>query len=182
MGEEKVAEVRLKVARGDRQNDGNGVMCKITTIPKGARSQGWMGQPDLSDYTIQADVYGFNRDDTLPDIGLIGQRYTLTMMGEHQQLQIRTWTPQLRMAIDEPFAWEPYTWYTLKFQGTVEDGKAVLRGKVWKRDEEEPADWQIVGTDDPGQHQGSPGLFGDAKVSELFYDNLTVTKNASTGD
>ncbi|MEZ6146467.1 MAG: PQQ-binding-like beta-propeller repeat protein [Planctomycetaceae bacterium] len=182
VGEEKVAEVRLKVARGERQNDGNGVMCKITTIPKGARSQGWMGQPDLSDYTIQADVYGFNRDDTLPDIGLIGQRYTLTMMGEHQQLQIRTWTPQLRMAIDEPFAWEPYTWYTLKFQGTVEDGKAVLRGKVWKRDEEEPADWQIVGTDDPGQHQGSPGLFGDAKVSELFYDNLTVTKNASTGD
>ena len=180
--EQVVTEPRLAVTRGEKQIDGNGVMCKISTIPKGARSQGWMGPPALKDYTIQADVYGFNRDGTLPDIGLIGQRYTLTMMGTHQQLQIRTWTPQLRMAVDAPLTWEAHTWYTLKFQTTTEDGKAVLRGKVWKRDEDEPAEWQIVGTDDPGQHQGSPGLFGDAKVSELFYDNLTVTANESTGD
>jgi len=26
---------------------------------------------------------------------------------------------------------------------------------------------------------GSPGLFGNSKDSELFYDNLTVTRNAS---
>lgn len=182
VGDQTVTEPRLKVTRGDRKIDGNGVMCKIRTIPKGARSQGWIGPPDLSNYTIQADVYGFHRDNTLPDIGLIGQRYAITILGAHQKLQIRTWTPQLRMAVEEDLAWDPHTWYTLKLQTSVEDGKAVLRGKAWKRSEEEPADWQVVAEDDPGQHHGSPGLFGSAKVSEIFYDNLTVKANTTADE
>ena len=59
-------------------------MTKIKTIPKGARSQGWMGPPSLSGYTIQADVFGAEKDEKMPDIGLIGQRYTLDMMGASQ--------------------------------------------------------------------------------------------------
>ncbi len=39
----KFTEPRLKVTRGERTVDGNGVMVKISTIPKGARSRGWMG-------------------------------------------------------------------------------------------------------------------------------------------
>ncbi len=177
-----VDEIRLSVTRGERKIDGNGVMTKIKTIPKGARSQGWMGHPDLANYTIQADVYGAEKDSKQPDIGLVGQRYTLDMMGASQQLQIRTWTPQLRMANTVPFEWQPNTWYTMKFQTAVEDGSAVLRGKVWKKGEEEPADWTVTATDSPGEHQGSPGLFGNAKDAEIFYDNLTVTANESTGD
>ncbi len=41
-----------------RDVDGNKVMVKVTTIPKGTRSQSWMGPTDLHDYTIQADVLG----------------------------------------------------------------------------------------------------------------------------
>lgn len=173
----KLAEVRMTVTRGDRRVDGNGVMTKIKTIPKGARSQGWMGPPTLANYTIQADVYGAIKDDKQPDIGLIGQRYTLDMMGASQQLQIRTWTPQLRMAQTVPFAWQPNTWYTLKLQTAVEDGKAVLRGKAWKKGDQEPAEWTVTAEDVPGEHHGSPGFFGNAKDAEIFYDNITVTAN-----
>ncbi len=169
--------IQLTVKRGSRQVDGNGVMTKITTIPKGTRSQSWMGHDDLHDYTIQADVLGARKNDKMPDIGLIGQRYTLDLMGNSQQLQIRTWPPQLRMAQTIPFAWEPDVWYTMKFRCAVEDGKAVLRGKVWKRDSPEPENWQIEAVDIVPNTVGSPGLYGNAKDAELFIDNIQITRN-----
>lgn len=173
-----VPDVRLTVHKGDRRFTGNGVLCKITTIPKGMRSQGWMGPTHYRNYTIQADVLGLKKNGKLPDIGLIAQRYTLDLMGASQQLQLRTWTPQLeRFSVNEPFTWEPETWYTLKFQASVEGDKAVLRGKCWPKGEPEPAEWTIVGEDHRPNVQGSPGLFGNAKDAELFYDNLTVTRN-----
>lgn len=177
-GDEKVPEPRLKVTKGERKVDGNGVLCKISTIPKGMRSQGWFGQPTYHDYTVQADVLGALKDGKLPDIGLVDQRYTLDMMGASQQLQIRTWTPQLvRAGTNVPFTWEPNVWYTMKFESSTKDGKATLRGKVWKKGEMEPAEWMITAVDTIPNLQGSPGLFGNAKDAELFYDNLTVTKN-----
>lgn len=177
-GDEKVAEPRLKVTKGERKVDGNGVLCKITTIPKGMRSQGWFGPIDFHDYTVQADVIGAIKDGKQPDIGLIAQRYTLDMMGASQQLQIRTWTPQLsRVGSNLPFKWEPNVWYTMKFEASAKDGKATLHGKVWKKGEAEPAEWMVTAVDTIPNFQGSPGLFGNAKDAELFYDNLTVTRN-----
>lgn len=175
---ETVAEPRLKVVRGKREVDGNGVLTKITTIPKGTRSQGWMGHPDLHDYTIQADVLAFERDEKLPDVGLVAQRYTLDMMGASQALTMRTWTPQLnRFSASVPFEWEANTWYTMKFRAEAHGDKAVLKAKVWKRGEEEPADWTLTAEDETPNLVGSPGLFGNAKDAEIFYDNLTVTAN-----
>ena len=46
VGEANLKGIRLTVHRGPRKIDGNGVMMKITTIPKGMRSQGWMGPVD----------------------------------------------------------------------------------------------------------------------------------------
>ena len=161
--------------KGERTIDGNGVMTKIKTIPKGTRSQSWMGHPSFQDYTIQADVLGVSKDNKVPDIGLIGQRYTLDMMGASKKLQIRTWPPQLRMAKSIPFEWEPDVWYTMKMQTSFRNGKAVLKGKVWKRGDKEPTDWMVQAEDESPNAIGSPGLFGNAKDAEIFYDNITIT-------
>ncbi len=174
--------LQLAVIRGVRKVDGNGVMVKIKTIPKGARSQGWMGFVEGSNYTIQADVQGATKENKLPDIGVSAQRYTLTMLGASQELQIRTWPTQLRMAKTEAFKWEPDKWYTMKLEARVQqaaDGtrKAVLKGKVWIRGEKEPAEWQVEAEDLVPNLQGSPGLFGNAINAEIYYDNLTVTKD-----
>src|SRR5262249_48364167 len=149
----------LSVTRGPRKLDaqavkdgkaGNAVMCKISTIPLGMRSQGWMGPPSLHDYVIQADVKGNSKSNKIPSAGLINQRYTLDMVGPKQELQIRSWTSQLdlRFAKTTAFAWKPDVWYTMKFQSENKDGKAILRGKVWPRDEQEPADWTIEAADE----------------------------------
>ena len=150
-------------------------MVKITTIPKGTRSRCWFGHSHLSNYSIQAK--GTITNDKMPDIGLIAQGYTLDLHGTGQKLQIRTWGPQLRMAETLDYQWKPDTWYTLKFQASVEDGNAVLRGKIWVKGEAEPDAWTLEAVDDVPVTQGSPGLFGNAKDAELYLDNITVTPN-----
>ena len=115
----------------------------------------------------------------MPDAGVIAQRYTLDLMGNAQQLQIRSWTAQLqnRFAVNVPFTWEPGVTYVLKFRAETDGEKAHLKGKAWKKGDAEPAEWTITGTDEAGNLNGSPGLFGNASVAEVTYDNITVTPN-----
>jgi hypothetical protein len=169
----------LSVNRGPRKITGNAVLLKISTIPLGTRSQGWMGVPSLHDCTVQADLKGTTRNQKLPAMGLINQRYTLDLIGSTQELQIRSWTSQLdlRFAKTVPFAWKPDVWYTMKFRGENRDGKAVLRGKVWPRGTAEPAEWTIEAADATPNVAGSPGLFGNATDAEVFIDNVKVTAN-----
>jgi hypothetical protein len=171
--------VTLAIERGPRKVEKGGVMLKVTTIPKGTRSQCWFGQPDLHDYTIQADIRAALKHNKLPDIGLIAQRYTLDLMGASQQLQLRSWLPEVarRATATVPFPWKADTWYTSKLSASVDDGKAVLRGKVWERGEPEPDEWTIELVDSQPNLIGSPGLFGNANEAEIFIDNLAVTPN-----
>lgn len=173
--------VELSVQRGKRDAKGNGVLVKISTIPKGTRSQGWMGLTTFHDFTIQADLRGSVRHEKLPAMGVINQRYTLDMMGASQQLQIRSWAAQLelRFAKTIPFAWKPDVWYTMKFQSETKDGKVTLRGKVWPKADKEPTEWTIEATDEVPNLSGSPGLFGNASDTEVFIDNVKVSENKS---
>ena len=179
-GEPPVTWVGMRYRHKVRELDGQKVMVKLNTIPKGTRSQGWFGQNDLHDYTIQADLRGSRNSNKLPDMGVIAQRYTLDLMGASQQLQIRSWVPQIatRFVRTVPFKWDETKWYTMKFRASVEDGKAVLRGKVWLRDEKEPAQWTIEAVDEVPNTQGSPGLFGNANEAEFYIDNVSVTPNS----
>jgi len=127
----------------------------------------------MTGYTIQTDLLGNKKRRAVPDMGLIANRYTLDMMGYHQQLQIRTWAAELRMAKTVPFTWETGTWYTMKMDVQIEGDKAIIRGKVWPRDEAEPAEWSIEAEDPLPNRTGSPGLYGYSPA-EIYYDNLKV--------
>lgn len=163
-----------------KEFSGESVLVKVSSIPLGTRSQSWMGWTTLKNYTLQADVYSTANEtnQARADMGVINQRYTLDLMDKNQ-LQIRSWTPRLenRFAKTIPFEWESNTWYTLKFQSENKDGKAVLRGKAWKRGEEEPKEWQIEAADAVPNTNGSPGLFGKATNAEFYIDNVKVYKN-----
>ena len=169
-----------------REIDGSPALVKITTIPKGARSRAWMGPSDLKDYTISADARGARMSDQLPDIGLSNNGYVLDLMGESQQLQIRTWAAQNRIALGNEastidFPWKEDVWYRMKFRVDIESeppaAVALLRGKVWPRDEPEPKEWTITARDESPNLGASPGLYGNAKVAELYLDNIEVIAN-----
>jgi hypothetical protein len=158
--------------------DGELALVKVSTIPKGTRSQSWMGRTDLHDYTVQADFRASERNGKKPDMGLINQRYTLALNAS-QELQVRSWTSrlELRFAKTVPFAWQADVWYTMKFQSENADGRAILRGKVWPRDTAEPTAWSIEAADATPNTTGSPGMFGNASDAEFYIDNVQVDAN-----
>lgn len=161
-----------------KELDGEKMLVKISTIPKGTRSQLWMGQSQYHDYTVQADFYATGQGELRPDMGLVNQRYTLDLMAKGQ-LQIRSWTPrlELRFARTIPFEWQTGQWYTMKFQSENVGGTAVLRGKVWKRGDPEPDGWDIEASDATPNTFGSPGLFGNSSNAEFYIDNVRVYPN-----
>jgi outer membrane protein assembly factor BamB len=210
-GEPPLPWIGMRYRHVVRTVDGSKCLVKVTTIPKGTRSQGWIGPISLRSYSITADFRaqetGVEKPGTaqaaapgptatsdadafakrfgnaaalekarMPDMGLIAQRYTLDLMGASQQLQVRSWPPQVATHFSKtiPFAWEAGKWYTMKFEARPQGSTAVLRGKVWPRGEPEPADWTIEAAHEQGNLQGSPGFFGNSKDSEISIDNVVV--------
>jgi outer membrane protein assembly factor BamB len=209
-GEPPLPWIGMRYRHAVRDVDGSKCLVKVTTIPKGTRSQGWIGPIGLHDYSVQADLRaqetGVEKPgdpatpsgqatDTdadaftkafgnpaalekarLPDMGLVAQRYTLDLMGAAQQLQVRSWPPQVATHFSKtiPFPWEAGRWYTMRFEARTRGADAVLRGKVWPRGEPEPAAWTIEAVHEAGNLQGSPGFFGNSKDSEIYIDNVTV--------
>jgi len=168
-----------------KEFENESVLVKISTIPKGTRSQAWIGLNSLSNYTVTGDFYasdikGKEKTERLPDMGLIAQRYTLDLQGGAQRLQIRSWTPrlELRFAKTIDFPWQSKTWYTVKFQAASTANETTLRGKVWKRGETEPEQWSIEATDSTPNRNGSPGIFGNSSDAEFYIDNVSVSPNS----
>lgn len=184
-GNDKIP-IQLVIEKGTRKITGNGVMCKITTIPKGTKSQGWMGHPGSKGYSIKADFFAnkvevgsdADKHSKLPDVGVNNQRYRLAMMGTKQLLKLHSWFPHDQKSHEVPFTWEAGEWYTLKLIVNLEDKDgekvAVCRGKAWKKTDQEPSQWTIEWTDAPPNLSGSPGLFGNATNAEVFVDNVSV--------
>ena len=112
----------------------------------------------------------------LPDMGLIANRYTLEMQGNHQRLQVLSWRSDLRMAKSVDLKWEPNIWYTMKMTVELVNDKAVVKGKVWQRDTPEPDGWTITVEDPLPNREGSPGIYGYSPA-EIYYDNLRVWGN-----
>jgi hypothetical protein len=116
----------------------------------------------------------------VPDLGLINSGYTLDLMGAFQQVQVRSWLAEQRGTQQVPFAWETDVWYTMKLRVDHEAGKAIVRGKVWRRGEPEPEAWTITVEDPYPIANGSPGLVGYSPAP-IYYDNLAVTANTEGG-
>jgi outer membrane protein assembly factor BamB len=161
-----------------RDVDGNRVLVKTT---EGSslltRARAYMGPSNLSDYTVEVDILATEKRRQQGDAGVIAQRYALVLYGNGQTLRIEEWQPETGRTVTVPFAWKPATWYRLKLMvENLQDGKVRVRGKVWPVGESEPSAWMIERVDPIGNHQGSPGIFGNA-VAEIYFDNLKVYRN-----
>ena len=161
-----------------RKVDGSDAMVKITTVVKGQRSRLSMGQSDLHDYTIQGDFKAGKVNANPPDFGVIAQGYTFFLEPASKRMQIQSWqSSDRRMSVAQKFTLVPETWYTLKLRAENSAGKAILRAKIWKRGEKEPADWTLELVDPQPNTVGSPGMYGDSTNAEIFIDNILVTPN-----
>jgi len=171
-----------------REVDGNRVIVKRDVLPTprnpknklGTRSYLYMGPIDLSDYTIQGDVLLTEKDNKLPDAGLINGRYQLGIRGMSGKLRLDSWSPndyRTQEMVDLDV--QPNVWYTMKLQVVPNKDTADVRGKVWRRGEAEPDEWSIEMVDHEPNLHGSPGLFGNSGDAEIYLDNISVTPNVA---
>ncbi len=156
-----------------REIDGNKILVKPPARRGLHRSNVYIGPPNIKNYTVQVDLLGTKPKRNLPDMGLIANRYTLEMQGNHQRLQVLSWRSDLRMAKGVKFKWEPNVWYTMKMTVDIVDDTAHVKGKVWIKDEPEPEEWTIIVEDPLPNREGSPGIYGYSPA-EIYYDNLKV--------
>lgn len=165
-----------------REKDGSKVLTKTIENKFFQRATVFIGPPELSNYTMQADVMTEGNRRKMSEVGLINQRYLIALMGNHQKLEVSSNMERLRVPAktDPPnFRWKPNTWYVLKTRvDTKPDGSGVVKAKAWPKSEPEPEGWVIEVPLKTAHQQGAPGLYGFAPQGmRLHIDNILVTKN-----
>ena len=66
-----------------------------------------------------------------------------------------------------------------KMKVVIEEEQAIVQGKVWKRSESEPDNWNIEVRDPLPNQTGSPGIYGYS-AAEIHYANLKVENSNNT--
>ena len=170
--------------------DGNKVLAKVNNkfSPLFSRGHAYITLPDAKDYTIECDVQGTKLGNEMPEIGIGANRYTLILAGNVQKLRLMSWDALPRIDKTIGFSWQPNVWYRLKLTTEIQNGKGVIRGKAWPRDQKEPAEWSVEVTDSRPIPSGSATLYGyvtgnfnDVPGTEIYYDNLRITPSKGAG-
>lgn len=163
-----------------KELDGNMVLNKPISERGVQRGVTYIGAPGFSNYTIQVDVMSEKDKRRISDIGVINSGYTLELMGAKQEIEVRAWISELRIAQNVRFRWEGETWYTIKFRVDNTGEKSLVRGKVWPKGEAEPEAWAITVEDPHPIREGAPGLYGFTKTN-IYFDNVKITRNETSG-
>jgi outer membrane protein assembly factor BamB len=168
--------------------NGNKVLKKLAndSRPPLARAYAYIAPPTSKDYIIQADLSASTKNNNLPDLGIVNCRYSLTMSGNKQQIRLASWDALPRIDVIKPYPWKAGDWFRCKLVVEQQGDQAIVRGKVWPRDQPEPKEWTVEVTDPRPNREGSPALYGYATGildeggagsigAEAYYDNVKVT-------
>jgi outer membrane protein assembly factor BamB len=170
--------------------DGKKVLAKVNDkfSPLISRGNAYITSPTAKDYTIECDVQGTQAGENLPEVGIGANRYSLILVGSVQKLRLQSWEALPRVDKTINFKFQPGVWYRLKLTTDITDGKGVIRGKAWPRDQKEPEAWTVELTDSNPIAEGSALLYGyvtgnfnDLPGTEIYYDNLRITPNKAAG-
>lgn len=138
----------------------------------------FIGTSDMRNYTVQADVMTDGNRRSKSDVGLVNQRYLISLKGNPNVLEVSS--NYERFAHNVPFKVDANKWYTLKTQVKDNGDKSgVVMAKVWERGQPEPDKWTLEAPVTPVHTQGSPGLYGFSPQNQkrVFIDNVKVTPN-----
>lgn len=147
------------------------------------RSMVFLGHADASNYTLAADLMTDGNRRLSSVIGLINQRYLVTLDGNWGKIEVSS--NHERLKVSKPFDIKPKTWYRLKTRVDAKaDGSGAVRAKAWPRDADEPDGWTIEVPVERVHAHGSPGLYGFSPQSlfRVYIDNVVVTPNTPSGD
>ena len=140
------------------------------------RTMNFFGGEDMKNYTLSADVMTDGNRRIKSTVGLVNQRYLITLVGNQGTLEVSSNHERVKQSV--PFKIKVNQWYHLKTHvKTNPDGSGEVRGKVWVKGENEPADWTIKVPVKRVHPQGAPGIFAFSPQAQkpVFIDNLKIT-------
>jgi len=161
-----------------QEKDGNKVLQKTLDRVLFQRALSFIGDPDLSNYTMTADVMTDGNRRMKSVVGLINQHYLIYLDGNKRLLEVSSNHERIKQSA--PFTVSANQWYTLKTRVDVaEDGSGVVRAKAWEKGEPEPDEWTLEVEHADAHDRGAPGLFGFAPQSmeTVFIDDIVVESN-----
>ncbi len=161
-----------------RELEGNKVLVKTLDSVLFQRAMSFIGHPDASGYTMEADVMTDGNRRIMSNVGLINQRYIIALIGNWQILEVSSNHDRIKVSV--PFPWQANKWYRLKTRVDVaSDGSGVVRAKAWERGAPEPEAWTIEVPHEHAHTHGAPGLFGYSPQSRMsvYVDNVVVRAN-----
>ncbi len=161
-----------------REVDGTKALAKTLDRVLFQRATSFIGTADMKNYTFQADVMTDGNRRIKGDMGLINQRYLISIRGNAKVMEISSNHERIKHSV--PFVVKAKTWYTIKTRVDVQaDGSGIVRGKAWVKGEPEPEAWTIEYTHKYANTNGSPGIFGFSPQSQkrLYIDNISLTAN-----
>ena len=161
-----------------RDLDGNKVFRKTLDRVLFQRAITIFGDPESSNYTVQVDVMTDGNRRIKGNVGVINQRYYITLIGNQQILEVSSNHERVKESV--PFKWSPNKWYTLKSRVDVAaDGSGVVRAKAWPKGEPEPEAWTIEVKHKNAHKLGAPGIIGFSPQSlkPVYIDNIKITRN-----
>jgi len=142
------------------------------------RAINFIGNKDMSNYTMSADVMTDGDRRTKSNIGLINQRYIFVLVGNSQKLEVVSNFDRFRHSV--PFSIKTNSWYTLKTRVDLNEmGTGVVRAKAWAKDEQEPENWTIEVEHNNAHTHGAPGIYAMSPQSKkkVYIDNIAVIQN-----
>ncbi|MEM9236728.1 MAG: PQQ-binding-like beta-propeller repeat protein, partial [Verrucomicrobiota bacterium] len=142
------------------------------------RTMNFFGHVEETDYTLSADVMTDGNRRIMSTVGLVNQRFLVTLVGNSQLLEVSSNHERVKQSVK--FKIKPKTWYTLKTKvKRNDDGSGTVFAKAWPRGEDEPAEWTI---EVPVKHchpKGAPGVFAFSPQSQkrVYIDNIKLDSN-----
>ncbi len=160
------------------EREGEKVVANVLDSVIKQRTMNFVGHHDLSNYTFSADVLTDGNRRIMSSIGLVNQRYLITLVGNWRILEVSSNHDRLKESV--PFNVKANTWYRLKT--TIQDnrdGTGVVKAKAWVRGEPEPDAWTIEVPVDKLHPKGAPAIFALSPQAQkrVFIDNLEITPN-----
>ncbi|MEP4078043.1 PQQ-binding-like beta-propeller repeat protein [Haloferula sp.] len=159
------------------EKDGSKVLANRLDNVLFQRTMNFFGKVDEKEYTLSADVMTDGNRRIMSTVGLVNQRYLVTLVGNSQLLEVTSNHERVKQSVK--FKIKANTWYSLKTQvKSNADGTGNVYAKAWPRGEDEPADWTITVPVKYCHPHGAPGVFAFSPQSQkrVYIDNIKLTK------
>jgi outer membrane protein assembly factor BamB len=157
------------------ERDGNKVIANRLDNILFQRTMNFFGSADLSNYIVEADVMTDGNRRIMSTVGLVNQRYLITLVGNAQILEVTSNHERVKQSVK--FSIKPNTWYRLKTHvAAKKDGSGTVRAKAWPRDLAEPEGWTIEVPVRRVHRHGAPAVFAFSPqaMKRVYIDNLKI--------